>query len=103
MCCRHALPRNREARSSDASLHAHRRYGLGGRLSNFWQFLIDGLAAGSLFALIALGYTMVYGIVELINFAHGDVFMLGSCLALAMVSQLGLADGGTIETLAWWA
>lgn len=54
--------------------------------------ILIGLANGSLFALLALGYTMVYGIVELINFAHGDVFMLGSLLALTLVSLLGLAE-----------
>ena len=42
------------------------------------QALIIGLANGLIFALVALGYTLVYGIIELINFAHGDVFMLGS-------------------------
>ncbi|MGI8476460.1 MAG: ABC transporter permease subunit, partial [Thermomicrobiales bacterium] len=42
----------------------------------FVQYLIIGLANGSLIALIALGYTLVYGIVELINFAHGEVFMM---------------------------
>ncbi|MGH7140417.1 MAG: branched-chain amino acid ABC transporter permease [Pirellulales bacterium] len=57
--------------------------------------ILIGLANGSLFALIALGYTMVYGIVEVINFAHGDVFMLGSALALAIVTGLGLADAET--------
>lgn len=57
--------------------------------------ILIGLANGSLFALIALGYTMVYGLVEVINFAHGDVFMLGSALALAIVTGLGLADAET--------
>src|SRR3954466_471811 len=42
------------------------------------QNLLNGIASGSIYALIALGYTMVYGILKLINFAHGDVFMLGS-------------------------
>ncbi len=42
------------------------------------QNLLNGIAAGSIYALIALGYTMVYGILKLINFAHGDIFMLGS-------------------------
>lgn len=72
-------------------------------LSPFWltvvQNTIDGLAFGSLIALIALGYTMVYGIVELINFAHGDLFMLGSfvCLsALAIVGFAGLGFKGTL-------
>ena len=48
----------------------------------FIQILVYGLANGSIFALIALGYTMVYGIVELINFAHGDVFTLGGFISL---------------------
>lgn len=56
----------------------------------FLQHCLIGLTNGSLFALIALGYTMVYGIIELINFAHGDLFMLGSFLALTIVSSLGL-------------
>jgi len=59
------------------------------------QQCINGLTVGSLFALIALGYTMVYGIIELINFAHGDVFMLGACLALTIVDGLGLAHAST--------
>src|SRR6478752_4228777 len=50
------------------------------------QLGIESLRYGLLIALIALGYTMVYGIVELINFAHGDLFMLGSCLSLSIVS-----------------
>ncbi len=53
------------------------------------QLLITGLANGLIIALIALGYTMVYGIVELINFAHGDVMMLGCFLALTLVGLLG--------------
>ena len=44
----------------------------------FVQQLINGLSLGSIYALIALGYTMVYGIVKLINFAHGDVMMIGA-------------------------
>src|SRR5229473_1314214 len=44
----------------------------------FLQNLLNGIAVGAIYALIALGYTMVYGILKLINFAHGDVFMLGS-------------------------
>ena len=47
-------------------------------MTEFLQQLINGLAFGSILALIALGYTMVYGILRFINFAHGDVFMLGS-------------------------
>ncbi len=52
------------------------------------QAIIWGLALGAIFALIALGYTLVYGIIELINFAHGDLFMLGSFLSLTLVSNV---------------
>jgi branched-chain amino acid transport system permease protein len=47
----------------------------------FWQFVVDGIRLGFVYALIALGYTMVYGIVRLINFAHGDIFMVGAYTA----------------------
>lgn len=58
----------------------------------FTQFLIIGLATGSLVALIALGYTLVYGIVELINFAHGEVFMLGAFLASTVTAAIGITS-----------
>ena len=54
--------------------------------------MIYGLANGAIYALIALGYTMVYGIVELINFAHGDVFTLGGFLALPLIAAFGLRE-----------
>ena len=50
-------------------------------LQNFPQQLVNGLEAGSLYALIALGYTLIYGILEMLNFAHGDVYMVGAFLA----------------------
>jgi branched-chain amino acid transport system permease protein len=56
----------------------------------FVQTIIIGLSNGLIYALVALGYTLVYGIIELINFAHGDVFMLGSMLALSLFLGLGL-------------
>ncbi|MFI5024594.1 MAG: branched-chain amino acid ABC transporter permease [Alphaproteobacteria bacterium] len=55
------------------------------------QQAINGLTRGSIFALIALGYTMVYGIIELINFAHGDIFMLGLMVSLTIFTDFGLA------------
>src|ERR1051325_3392078 len=55
----------------------------------FLQTLIIGLSNGMIIALIALGYTMVYGIIELINFAHGDLFMLGCFFALTLVGLMG--------------
>jgi branched-chain amino acid transport system permease protein len=60
-----------------------------GSLDTFLQQVFNGLVLGSLYALIALGYTMVYGIVNLINFAHGDVLMVG---ALTALSAIGLAQ-----------
>jgi len=59
----------------------------------FLQQLVNGLTVGSVYALIALGYTMVYGILELINFAHGEIYMLGAYLgiiAVAAATSLGL-------------
>ena len=53
--------------------------------SDFIQIFLIGFTLGALYALIALGYTLVYGILELINFAHGDVFMLGSMMAVTVV------------------
>ena len=59
----------------------------------FLQQVVNGLTAGTLFALVAIGYTMVYGIIELINFAHGDLFMLGAFLALTLVVDMGMGSG----------
>ncbi|HEV7178818.1 MAG TPA: branched-chain amino acid ABC transporter permease [Candidatus Baltobacteraceae bacterium] len=53
--------------------------------------LVNGISLGGIYALIAIGYTMVYGIVELINFAHGDVYTLGSFVALAIFGALGVS------------
>src|SRR5512147_845925 len=53
------------------------------------QQLINGLAQGSIYALIALGYTMVYGVLRFINFAHGDVYMVGAFLAYYIARSLG--------------
>ncbi len=55
------------------------------------QLLVNGLSNGMIIALIALGYTMVYGIIELINWAHGDLCMLGGFLALTLIGMLGIA------------
>jgi branched-chain amino acid transport system permease protein len=55
----------------------------------FTQQLINGLSLGAIYAVVALGYTMVYGIIELINFAHGDVYTAGSFVALSLLVLLG--------------
>lgn len=56
----------------------------------FLQQLINGLTLGSIYGLIAIGYTMVYGIIGMINFAHGDVFMVGAFVALISFLVLGV-------------
>jgi branched-chain amino acid transport system permease protein len=61
-------------------------------LTGLVQAVITGLADGLIFALVALGYTLVYGIIELINFAHGDVFMIGSVIAFGLLAPT--ANGG---------
>ena len=57
------------------------------------QTLVIGLTDGSIFALIALGYTMVYGIIELINFAHGDIFTLGAFVGISVLGLFGISSG----------
>jgi len=63
--------------------------------SVFFQQLINGLSIGMIYALVALGYTMVYGILQLINFAHGEIFMVGSYLGLTVLLALGLSGAVT--------
>jgi branched-chain amino acid transport system permease protein len=58
-------------------------------MSEFLQHIINGLAAGTIYALVALGYTMVYGVLKLINFAHGDVMMVGVYVGYATAYTLG--------------
>ena len=53
---------------------------MGSLLHQFIQQMINGISLGSIYALIALGYTMIYGIIKLINFAHGDIYMVGAYL-----------------------
>ena len=62
----------------------------------FFQQLINGLSLGSIYALIALGYTMVYGIVKLINFAHGDVMMVGAYAGYFVLCALGTTPFGMV-------
>jgi len=60
-------------------------------VTQFFQQIINGLSLGSIYALIALGYTMVYGILKLINFAHGEVFMVGAYTGFYAAGALGVA------------
>ena len=66
-------------------------------LQLFCQQLLNGLTLGAIYALIALGYTMVYGVIQLINFAHGEVFMVGAYFALTIILLLAAAGWP------WWA
>src|SRR3954464_1147516 len=66
--------------------------------SDFVEIFLIGLTTGCIYALVALGYTLVYGILELINFAHGDVFMLGGMVAATLTVSWGLEAG---ETTLW--
>src|SRR5262245_54847559 len=58
-------------------------------MTEFLQQLINGLALGSIYALVALGYTMVYGVLRFINFAHGDVFMVGAFCGFYLAPAIG--------------
>ena len=57
---------------------------------NFLQYMINGISIGAVYAIIALGYTMVYGIAKMLNFAHGDVIMVGAYISYCVTSYLGL-------------
>ena len=65
-------------------------------LSRFGNNLVDGLSNGAIWALVAIGYTLVYGIVELINFAHGEVFMIGSFATAGFFGFIGLTQDTSV-------
>ena len=67
------------------------------------QQLVTGLLIGAIYALVALGYTMVYGVLKLINFAHGEVFMLGAYVALFVSWVLGYTPNNAIQNGSWGA
>ena len=66
----------------------------------FIQQLVNGITLGAIYALIALGYTMVYGILEFINFAHGEIYMMGAYVGFVLVGIFGLA--GLITGNVWF-
>ena len=77
-----------------APARAARSAGAGGsdaRMAYFLQQLINGLTLGSIYGLIAIGYTMVYGIIGMINFAHGEIYMIGAFISVTSFLLLGLA------------
>ena len=63
---------------------------------SFISYLKDGISLGSIYAIIALGYTMVYGIAKMLNFAHGDVIMVGACVILTAITKAGLPPAAAI-------
>lgn len=70
-------------------------------MAKFLETLINGTSVGSLYALIALGYTMVYGILKFINFAHSDVFVVGAWISLTIAVAAGWGDPAVLPP--WWA
>src|SRR5438874_13695658 len=65
----------------------------------FPQVLLDGLLLGFMYALVALGYTMVYGVLEFINFAHSEIFIVGAFVGVELL--LGLKHAGLLDGLPW--
>src|SRR4051794_29196296 len=70
-----------------------------GSLTRLGENLVAGISNGAIWALVAIGYTLVYGIVELINFAHGEVFMIGSFVSASWFGTIGLQQGGSAAVL----
>src|SRR3989338_2235522 len=68
-------------------------------MTEFIQHVVNGLSLGSIYALVALGYTMVFGVLQLINFAHGDVFMLGAFVGMYSSRYFHLADNPSLGNL----
>ena len=73
-------------------------------LEQLFQQLINGVSLGSIYALIALGYTMIYGIMKLINFAHGDIYMLGAyfgywAITISNCGYVGLGNSKEIDNV----
>jgi branched-chain amino acid transport system permease protein len=60
-------------------------------LNQFWPATVDGISLGAIYALVALGYTMVYGVLRLINFAHSEIFMIGTVAALFTITTIGVS------------
>ncbi|WP_232376595.1 branched-chain amino acid ABC transporter permease [Amycolatopsis aidingensis] len=84
-------------------------FNIAGLAEGFWQLTIDGLSYGAIYALVAVGYTLVYGVVRLINFAHAEIFMLGMFGQYAGLLLLGFRpsgnsyDLGTVATVGYLA
>src|SRR3954469_24034548 len=70
-----------------------------GNLVRLGENVTAGISNGAIWALVAIGYTLVYGIVELINFAHGEVFMIGSFISAGFFVSIGLTEGANFALL----
>jgi len=77
-------------------LAANINFNLEGLRNGFWQLTIDGLSWGAIYALVAVGYTLVFGVLRLINFAHSEIFMLGMFGQYAVLMMLGFAPSGDV-------
>src|SRR5690349_5514421 len=93
----HAVPRGSAAaplalRSAESPQSAGRP--VGSSVDTFIQQLVNGITLGSVYAIVALGYTMVYGIIQLINFAHGEVVMIGAMVAFTVINAITAAHTG---------
>ena len=72
-------------------------FDVGALAEQFWNNTVDGLTQGAIYALIALGYTLVYGVLKLINFAHSEVFVVGTFATWLVFYGLGFRSGGSIQ------
>src|ERR671910_369953 len=89
-----------ECVNQHACLAANINFNLEGLRNGFWQLTIDGLSWGSIYALVAVGYTLVFGVLRLINFAHSEIFMLGMFGALFCLDFiLGFTPSGNAYNL----
>jgi branched-chain amino acid transport system permease protein len=68
-------------------------------MSSFLQYLVNGLTIGAFLSLVALGYSMVYGVIRLINFAHGDMFMIGAFVGFVVLTVVGAAGPRTLPSI----
>ncbi len=68
----------------------------GGGMDYFAQQFINGVSLGAIYGLIAIGYTMVYGIIGMINFAHGEIYMIGAFIALMVMVAFGIGESGLV-------
>ncbi|MGW4480601.1 branched-chain amino acid ABC transporter permease [Rhodococcus triatomae] len=71
-------------------------FNITGLTKSFWQLTVDGLSYGAIYALVAIGYTLVYGVLRLINFAHSEIFMLGLFGQYVALMLLGFAPSGNV-------